>query len=113
VSALRGVFGSSTEVVIAGSLPAVWVSFNGLRLWDGTTARVVEAEVTPTDLHVLADGRAVGTDGERVYVWTADGRRVGALPVPRMRDHYWNRVMGDARGVIRVASGDAVLRFTP
>jgi hypothetical protein len=62
---------------------------------------------------VLADGRAVGTDGERVYVWTADGRRVGALPVPRMRDHYWNRVMGDARGVIRVASGDAVLRFTP
>jgi hypothetical protein len=55
----------------------------------------------------------VGTDGERVYVWTADGRRVGALPVPRMRDHYWNRVMGDERGVIRVASGDAVLRFTP
>lgn len=113
VSALRGVFGSSTEVVIEGRLPAVWVSFNGLRLWDGTTARVVEPEVTPTDLHVLADGRAVGTDGARVYVWTADGRRVGALPIPQMRELYWNRVMGDARGVIRVASGDAVLRFTP
>jgi hypothetical protein len=112
VSALRGVFGSSTEVVIEGRLPAVWVSFNGLRLWDGTTARVVEPEVTPTDLHVLADGRAIGTDGARVYVWTADGRRVGALPIPQMRDLYWNRVMGDARGVIRVASGDAVLRFT-
>lgn len=113
VSALRGVFGNSTEVVIAGRLPAVWVSFDGLRLWDGRGTRVVELEVTPTDLHVLADGRAVGTDGERVYVWTADGRRVGALPIPSMRDLRWSHVMGDERGVIRVAAGDAVLRFTP
>lgn len=113
VSAQRGVFGSSTEVVIAGRLPAVWVSFDGLRLWDGRGTRVVEPEVTPTDLHVLADGRAVGTDGARVYVWTADGRRVGALPIPPMRDLRWSHVMGDARGVIRVAAGDAVLRFTP
>ncbi|MFO0626567.1 MAG: hypothetical protein U0325_13215 [Polyangiales bacterium] len=113
VASLRGVFGNSTDVVIAGRLPAVWVSFGGLRRWDGNDVRLLEPDVTPRDLHVLADGRAVGTDGERVYVWTADGRRVGALPIPRMRDLHFSRVMGDMRGVIRVAAGDAVLRFTP
>ncbi len=113
VSALRGVFGSSAEAVVAGALPAVWVAFGGLRFWDGNGVRVVEPEVTPLDLHVLSDRRVVGTDGARVYVWTADGRRASTLPIPQMTDLHWSQVRGDTNGVIRVASGDAVLRYTP
>lgn len=114
VSALRGVFGNSAEVRVAGALPRVWIATQGLRLWDGERVRVVEAEVTPLDVQVFPDGHAVGTDGERAYVWTADGRRVGSVEIPRAVEVRWSYVQGDDDGTLRVAaSGGEVLRYTP
>lgn len=114
IASLRGVFGGSSELRIAGSLPNVWIAFDGLRRWDGAQLRVAEESVNPLDLQVFQDGHAVGTDGDRVYVWTADGRRLSAIAVPQMQDLRWSFVHGGADGSIRVAAGGGqVLRYTP
>lgn len=112
--ALRGEFGRSEEVLVAGALPSVWIAYDGLRRWDGAQVRTVETSVTPTDLHALADGRAVGTDGARVYAWSADGARTRTLDVPRASELTFRYVRAGTDGTLRVAApGGQVLRYSP
>lgn len=114
LAALRGTLGSSTEVRVAGALPAVWIAFDGLRRWDGERLSTVEPEVTPLDVHALPDGGAAGVDDGRVYVWSAQGARVATRTVPRADELRFQHVRAGADGTLRVAaSGGQVMRFTP